>query len=134
MRDFRRNATETLGRELGLKVGRHDVIETAKAGYRFNAKIAVKNPPPTAETRQGGVVIMDASTSDDPNVQRREQIMKLLATDERLRVPNIAEQLGCSFTTAKREVEVLKAQGQVEFIGPTKIGYYQIVATKAESV
>ena len=52
VRDFRRNVTETLGRELGLKVGRDDVIETSKAGYRLNAKIVVKNPPPITETNR----------------------------------------------------------------------------------
>ena len=43
IRDFRRHVAEQLGRELGLKVERDDVIETSKAGYRLNARIVVKD-------------------------------------------------------------------------------------------
>ena len=53
IRDFRRYAAEQLGRELGLKLQRDDVIETAKAGYRLNAWIAVKDQRNTGSRSSG---------------------------------------------------------------------------------
>ncbi|MCL2645563.1 MAG: response regulator [Phycisphaerales bacterium] len=126
IRDFRRNATESLGRELGLKVGRDDVIETADAGYRLNAKITLKNPPPIPEVRHGGVRKMEETVSDDPSIQRQSQILAMLSTGERLRVSGIQDKLDCSFTTARREIEVLKNQGKIEFVGPAKTGYWRM--------
>ncbi|MCL2648249.1 MAG: response regulator [Phycisphaerales bacterium] len=127
IRDFRRNVAEILAQELGQKIEPDDVIETSNAGYRFNAKITIKNPPPPTEARQGNTRSMEESVSDDPSVQRQSQILTLLATGERLRGPGIADKLRFSPTTAKREVESLKAQGKIEFVGAAKTGYYKIV-------
>ncbi|NLU23032.1 MAG: hypothetical protein GXW89_20320, partial [Phycisphaerae bacterium] len=55
--------------------------------------------------------------------------MALIHSGERLRVPGFAEKLGCSYTTAKREIDALKADGRIEFVGPSKTGHYTL--TKA---
>ena len=128
VRDFRRGVTATFKRELGMKVGHCDVIETANAGYRFNAWITIKNPPPPmTEVRRGSTSGMEEFLSDDPSIQRQLQILALLASGERLRVPNIQDKLGLSFITTKREVDALKAQRKVEFVGPPKTGYWRMI-------
>lgn len=125
VRDFRRNVADALGQELGLKVERDDVLETCKTGYRLNARITVKDlrhaAPPMAVLESGGGV-------DDDTTRRRDQIMALLRAGERLRVPGLADKIGCSFTTAKREVDALKSEGRIEFVGPSKTGHYRIAA------
>ncbi len=126
VRDFRRHVAEELGRELGLKVERDDVIETAKAGYRLNGRIVVKDLRRAPAPATASLPIGD---EDDDAARRREQILSFLRAGERLRVPGIAEKIGCSFATAKREVDALKAEGQIEFVGPAKTGHYRIAAT-----
>lgn len=134
IRDFRRSVAEQLGRELALKVEPQDVIETAKAGYRLNARIVVRDmrntgsgPSGDGRPNPGGDPVN--AGSDDPPNERREQILALLGRGERLRVPGFAEKLRCSYTTAKREVDSLKADGRIEFVGPSKTGYYALAAT-----
>ena len=134
IRDFRRNVSEQLGRELGLKVEAHDVIETSKAGYRLNAQIAVKDLRNTGsrlrvDSRAIGNHDPVNAGSEDPAIVRQNQIMALIHSGERLRVPGFAEKLGCSYTTAKREIDALKADGRIEFVGPSKTGHYTL--TKA---
>ncbi|MEI8197559.1 MAG: hypothetical protein WCI73_16820, partial [Phycisphaerae bacterium] len=130
VRDFRRHVAEELGRELGLKVERDDVIETSKAGYRLNARIAVKDhrnigacpvPHPPISVMHDKI----STGPDDAATERREQILAMLQSGERLRVPGIAAKMGCSYTTAKREVDALKIEGHIEFVGPAKTGYYK---------
>ncbi|MFN5102572.1 MAG: hypothetical protein ACK5GJ_07240 [Planctomycetota bacterium] len=48
--------------------------------------------------------------------------MELLAGGKRLRTAAIAESLGCSQATAKRELDFLRSTGVIEFIGPSKTG------------
>lgn len=157
VRDFRRHVAEQLGRELGLKIQPNDVVETTKAGYRLNARIVVKdlrnagsrpsgnarpngerNPVNTGSDERVNGPDGSANTgsdervnavSDDPANEKREQIMSLIQGGERLRVPGFAEKLRCSYTTAKREVDALKAEGLIEFVGPSKTGYYALPAT-----
>ncbi|NJL30527.1 MAG: hypothetical protein HC898_02220 [Phycisphaerales bacterium] len=46
--------------------------------------------------------------------------------DAREVVSVFAEKLRCSYTTAKREVDALKADDRIEFVGPTKTGHYTL--------
>jgi CheY-like chemotaxis protein len=124
VRDFRRNVAEALGQELGIKVEREDVIETARAGYRLSARIVVKDLRHAAAS-----VRLPAGGEDDDSAKRRDQILSFLRAGERLRVPGLAEKMGCSFTTAKREVDALKAEGQIEFVGAARTGCYQLVGS-----
>lgn len=131
VRDFRRHVAEELGRELGLKVERDDVVETSQSGYRLNARIVVKDLRRAGANLPMHATIPDGPAhagADEPTNERRAQILALVRAGERLRVPDFAEKVGCSFTTAKREVDALKAEGQIEFIGPAKTGYYKLVA------
>lgn len=49
-----------------------------------------------------------------------------LTGDAREVVSVFAEKLRCSYTTAKREVDALKADDRIEFVGPTKTGHYML--------
>ncbi len=134
IRDFRRYIAERLGQERGLKVERDDVIETSKAGYRLNAWIVVKDlrntgPRPTENSRVNTNHDPVNTGSDEPANERREQILALVRAGERLRVPGFAERLRCGYATAKREVDALKAEGHIEFVGPAKTGHYKLAKT-----
>lgn len=129
VRDFRRHVAETLARELGLKVERDDVIETSNAGYRLNAWIVVSDlrntgSRPVPDGRPNAGRDPANSGSDDPVFERRRRILDELAKGERLRAPALADRLGCSHSTVKRELEALKAEGRITFVGPSKTGYY----------
>lgn len=64
---------------------------------------------------------------DDGATRRRDQILALLRTGERQRVPGVADKISCSYITGKREVDTLKDAGVIEFVGPEKTGYYRIL-------
>lgn len=49
-----------------------------------------------------------------------------LRDGKQLRVPAIAQGLKCSTATVKRELEALKSQGRIEFVGSTRTGFYRL--------
>jgi predicted ArsR family transcriptional regulator len=49
-----------------------------------------------------------------------------LRKGEKLRAPAIAARLGCAARTIKRELDALRVEGLIEFVGPSKTGFYQI--------
>jgi hypothetical protein len=55
--------------------------------------------------------------------------LELLGDGGKLRSTCIANHLGCSLKTVKRELETLRLAGRIEFIGPSKTGTYQLVGT-----
>jgi hypothetical protein len=130
VRDFRRHLADELGRELGFKFERDDVIETSKSGYRLNARITVKDlrGAMSLPTTNGHLGADDsgAEGSDNGAHERRERILTLVRGGERLRVPGFAEKMRCSYTTAKREIDALKDEGHIEFVGAAKTGFYRL--------
>ncbi|MHB8974309.1 MAG: response regulator [Pirellulaceae bacterium] len=124
VRDFRRNVTEVLLAERGLTCGPQDVIRSGGPGYRLNEWIIACNP--------GGQPASAPSDTftDDVTTDRCERILAELQKGERLRSPAIAARLGCTARTIKRDLDVLRAEGTIEFVGPSKSGYYRIT-TKA---
>jgi biotin operon repressor len=131
IRDFRRSVAETLGRELGLKLEPQDVIETSH-GYRFKTWITTKDMRVTrsgdADTggTNGSADRVDAG-SDDRVTDRRDQIVVLIQSGERLRVPGFAQKLKCSDKTVSRALDALRAEGRVEFVGASRTGYYRLI-------
>jgi CheY-like chemotaxis protein len=128
IRDFRRHVSEVLGTELGLEVNMDDVIETSNAGYRLSARIVVKDmrKPGTADAEQKRASFAGIGREDAAS-DRRERILQELRAGERLRLPALAQRLHCSQSTIKRDIEAMKADGKIEFIGPTKTGHYKTV-------
>lgn len=126
VRDFRGYVAEQLGRELGLKLERHDVIETSKGGYRLNARIVVKDLRHMGARRRNDGQTITLGDSDDPTTERRDRILAELRRGEQLRAPGMADRLRCSHSTIKRDLDALKAEGKIIFVGPSKTGHYQL--------
>jgi DNA-binding response OmpR family regulator/biotin operon repressor len=147
IRDFRKNAADVLCECLGLVCGPQDIVRSGGPGYRFNEWISVRDATAAnAGSRGGGDVPAKpgrdpanvpatapadpandpANDGDDPANQRRRQILSELRKDRKLRTPAIAKELGCSEKTVKRELDALRAEGHIEFVGPTKTGYYRL--------
>ena len=103
------------------------------AGYRFADCVTVRNgdQPDTGQTTdidEGGDVpnvrnddVPDVS--DDPAGNRR-WILRQLAEGRRLNAPDVAEWFKCSVKTAQRDLQSLKEEGRIEFVGVTRTGYY----------
>jgi len=128
IRDFRRNVAELLGRELDLLVKPKDVIETSSSGYRLKNWITVKDVRRAVCTGSG--CGRTETVPEDAEAERQERIIELIRAGEQLRVPEFAKRLHCSYSTAKRSVDALKADGRIVFVGATKTGHYDMVADK----
>lgn len=90
-------------------------------GYRLHEWIRLEG-----EDKTSPQIVAD----EEPN--RRDQILKMLSGGKRLRTTAIAASLGCSQATAKRELDVLRNDEVIEFIGPSKTGGYQLRKVMSE--
>ena len=122
VRDFRNNVTETLLAHLGIVCGSQDIIRSGGPGYRLNEWIAVRD----ADSEVAGLSDAHDVPAQDFDEGRRERILAELRKGEKLRAPAIAAKLGCATRTIKRELDALRAEGLIEFVGPSKTGYYQV--------
>ncbi len=118
IRDFRKNAADILLVQLDVISGLQDIIRSGGPGYRFNEWISICNAE-QEPTQQATVTIVEQPA-------RRGQILETLRRGQKLRSTNIATELGCSAETVKRELDALRSDGLVEFVGPTKTGTYQL--------
>ena len=120
IRAFRDSASDLLKTQLGLICGKQDIISSGGRGYRFNDWITIR------DTRKAEA---DPIEIEDTPASRRLRILELLGDGGKLRSTCIANHLGCSLKTVKRELETLRLAGRIEFIGPSKTGTYQLVGT-----
>ena len=118
IRAFRDSAIDLLKTQLGLICGKQDIISSGGRGYRFNDWITIR------DTRKAET---DPIEIEDTPASRRQRILELLGDGGKLRSTCIANHLGCSLKTVKRELETLRLAGRIEFIGPSKTGTYQLV-------
>jgi CheY-like chemotaxis protein/biotin operon repressor len=155
IRDFRKSAAGMLHERLGFVCETQGIVRSGGPGYRFNEWIKVRDAvtrdagptgdgvdpangscdpanvpanggddPATAANVPANV---PANEGDDPANHRRHQILVELRKERKLRAPAIAKELGCSGKTVKRDLDALRADGQIEFVGPTKTGYYRLM-------
>ncbi|MHB1157163.1 MAG: hypothetical protein ACYC26_10025 [Phycisphaerales bacterium] len=68
----------------------------------------------------------------DDEKLRQERVLEMIRSGERLRIPKIVERLHCSYSTAKRTADGLKAENRIVFVGPSKTGRYEIVPAGAD--
>ena len=80
---------------------------------------AINTQPDTEKTR----VQMRVQT----RVQTPEQILALLREHPQMSLAEVAQQIEKSVTTVERAVAKLKKQGRLAFIGPKKVGYWQVI-------
>lgn len=135
IRDFRRHVAETLADQSGLKCGARDVILSGGVGYRLHEWIVVKDGAderfgaaarPAAANPDGESANVPATGDDDPAKARRAWILGELTKGRELRTPTIVHEQRCSTATAKRDLEALKSDGRIEFVGPAKTGHYRL--------
>ena len=117
VRDFRKSVAEILLEQLGLECGSQDIIRSGGPGYRLNEWISIGD----AVSGNGDEVV-----TGDSEAGRRERILAQLRKGEKLRAPAIAARMGCCAKTVRRELDDLRTEGQVEFVGPSKSGYYRL--------
>lgn len=120
VRDFRNNVTETLLEHLGIVCGSQDIIRSGGPGYRLNEWITVR------DADAPNIVGQVSMPKPEEANQRRERIIASLRSNLKLRAPAIAIELGCSLKTVKRELDSLRLDGHVEFVGPSKSGFYRL--------
>lgn len=120
VRDFRRNVTDVLLAERSLTCGPQDVIRSGGPGYRLNEWIIVR------DAKESQTLASDRAPEPRETKQRRDLILAALQGGKRLRAPAIAAELNCSLKTVKRELDALRINGLVEFVGPSKSGFYRL--------
>ena len=139
IRDFRRNTRQLLLNEAKLQCGLQDVIQSNRTGYHLHEWIVAQDgDSPLADLQGHNEPANDPGDGDgatanghagdgddDPVARRRGWILAELQKGRQLRAPTIAAALQCSYTTAKRDLEALRAAGRVTFVGPAKIGFYR---------
>jgi len=91
-------------------------------GYRLNEWIAVRDAESKAEKSSEA----NDAPAEGPEEGRPERILAELRKGEKLRAPAIAARLGCCTKTVKRELDALRTEEKVEFIGPSKTGHYRL--------
>ncbi|MCL2648725.1 MAG: response regulator [Phycisphaerales bacterium] len=165
IRDFRTNVTTLMQDELDVTVGRQDVIRSGGQGYRLadwiETKTAGENENAVAPQKnlqchlqchadRGTVNIHHGTANgpvngtvndDDGTANRRGQIIEQIRLGTNTKAPAIANAIGCSLRTVKRDIEALKAEGAIIFDGPAKTGRYRLqtppqqnnLATKASN-
>ena len=70
-----------------------------------------------------GPVNAHAPATRVPVKERRGRLLEAVSTGRKLRVPALADELGCSERTVKRDLDALR--DQIEFVGAPKTGYFR---------
>jgi hypothetical protein len=128
IRDLRHGITKLLRNQANIECGDEDVILSRGRGYRF-ADCVIVHDGDQPETR--AIRDMD-DTSGVPNVPddaagtRRAWILRQLAEGHELQAPALAKKFKCSVKTAKRDLQALKKEGRIEFVGATRTGCYRL--------
>jgi CheY-like chemotaxis protein len=122
VRDFRENVTRLLQEQCGLLCQSQDIIRSGGPGYRLHEWISVRNftDAKTEQPVPAATGVADAAVNE-----RQQWIITELNRGRKLRTPDIATELRCSPRTIKRELDVLRSEGLIEFVGPSKTGHYQ---------
>ena len=124
IRDFRKNVIDLLLEHNGIVCQSQDIIRSGGPGYRLHEWISVRDST-EAKARESDPTA--AGVADAPANGRQQWIITELNRGRRLRTPEIATELRCSPRTIKRELDVLRSEGLIEFVGPSKTGYYRSV-------
>ncbi|MEX0718161.1 MAG: response regulator [Planctomycetaceae bacterium] len=147
IRDLRTEIMDALRDEAGVKCGRNDVILSGGRGYRLSPSVAVVDAgdgnhrrlqahehrhivpdDPEKDPVNSGVIdpVPDTEACSGAAMDRHAWILNAFAQGRELRAPAIAEALGCSLATIKRDIDALKAEGKVEFVGSPRKGHYRL--------
>jgi len=90
-----------------------------------------KSDPVNVPVSADGDPVESRLPDPDDQVARRAWILEQIASGRRFRVPQIADEIGCSKETVKRDLDALG--NQIEFVGAPKTGYYQIRPSQTDA-
>jgi hypothetical protein len=134
IRHLRVRITTALRKEANISCGDGDVILSGGRGYRFAESLSVQFVDEPTITD-----ITDINDSPDvPNVlkvrnkeatSRRAWIVQQLKNGVELKAPTVATQFKRSIKTALRDLEALRDEGKIEYVGDPRTGFYRICAT-----
>ncbi|MBT8241386.1 MAG: response regulator, partial [Acidimicrobiia bacterium] len=140
VKKLRNKITRVMAQEADREVALEDVIENRGQGYRLTNQITLDQPggPVPAPAMQ---VHEPASDHDepangqghDPATERRAWVVTELKCGRNLRRADLMSKFGVSESTAKRDLRALIQGGDVEFIGATKTGHYQLASDEGET-
>lgn len=142
IRDLRDDIYEALRTKANRISGRRDVIlsENGGPGYRFAECLTVRYESPVANTDITDTAeptdvrdddVRDVfDVPDDEAARRRGWIVQQLQAGIRLKAPMLAAQFKRTKKTAQRDLDALRDEGTIEFVGDPRTGYYRLVAGK----
>lgn len=149
--DLRNRISEALRKELNIECGPEDVILSRGPGYRLKDWITVQDGESAQDQGRPGATTATDDPNRDPNREpnrdpnrdpddpkdvaatRRRWILQQLAINRRLRAPNVIRQFDCSLATAKRDLQMLKNAGTIEFVGKPRTGYYRLTTPPGQA-
>jgi hypothetical protein len=152
IRDLRDQISEALSNKANIKCGQREVILSGGPGYRFSHSVSVQEGADGGATR-----FTDTSESDNASNVRKEDVRKedvrkgnvrkdgtaaarrawlleRLRAGDRLQAPAVEQQFQCSLKTAQRDLQSLKDEGLIKFVGGRKLGYYCLASVTKPAV
>jgi DNA-binding NarL/FixJ family response regulator len=120
IRAFLDTAADLLKTQCELICEKQEIIRSGGPGCRYHEWITVRDAR-SAE--------LESAERDGTPTSRRQEIFDLLREGGKLRSTCIATHLGCSLKTVKRELDALRWERRIEFVGPSKTGTYQLIGT-----
>ena len=142
IRDLRTEIIEALRIEKRVACGRFDVVVRSKHGVHFADCLTVQDAelfgPPSEDDALGrdaprnvrnpdtGIVRNVRNVRDGEAQQRQMWILEQLSLGVQLKAPMVAKQFGRNVKTAQRDLDTLRADGKIEFVGDPRTGYYEL--------
>lgn len=140
IRDLRDDIVESLRNQSNIISGHKDVILSGEVGYRFAECLTVRYDSPPGitditDTAEPADVRDDDvrdvfDVRDDEATRRRAWIIQQLQGGVQLKAPMVKAQFKRSAKTAQRDLDALRDEGKIEFVGDPRTGYYHLVAGK----
>jgi len=134
IRDLRDDIVKALRTQANISSGQRDVILSGGSGYRFAECLTIRYDSLAAITDITDMAeppdVRDDDVRDDEAARRREWIIQQLEAGVQLKAPMVASQFKRSKKTAQRDLDALRDDGEIEFVGDPRTGYYRLVAGK----
>lgn len=135
IRDLRSKIGEAFGAKSNFTIGREDVILSGGMGYRFSERVTVrfefrKVITDIADTAELTDVRNVFEVHHDEAARRRTWIVMQLQVGVQLKAPMVTAQFNRTKKTAQRDLNALRDEGRIEFVGDRRTGYYRLLRGK----
>lgn len=130
IRNLRRHVHETMSAEVNLRLDhRHDfIVNDRHLGYHFSPKISVRDTD--EQVKHNRDTINDPITFPNNGISfndRQRWALEQLKMGLELRKSDLMAHFHCSESTATRDFHALRIHGIIEFLGPSRTGYWRLV-------